>query len=690
MDIFCVDFETYYGGDYTLSKMTTEQYVRDPRFEVIGVGVRFPVGSVKWMEAAEFAAWVKTVDQSQAGILGHHTHFDGLILAHHFGVVPAFWFCTLSMARALHGTQVGGSLAKLMRYYGVGEKGTEVIHALGKHRQDFSQQEWLQYGDYCKTDVRGTWALFEAMLQGAKSRPFPTDELRVVDMTIRMFTEPALVLDEARMVEYVKEEQARKEALVAKVAGATKNGLMSNEQFAAMLVDLGVDPPMKWSEKKQRMDFACAKKDPGIQDLLEHEDERVREVVEARLGIKSTINEAKAGRMLKLGAGGRPMPVYLNYAKAHTFRWTGGDKVQWHNLERTDKNKPEKGAIRKAVMAPPGHVVVACDSAQIEARVLAWLAGQEDLVEAFRNKRDVYSEFASEVYRRHVDRKKNKEDETPGQVGKVAVLGLGFGLGARKAAMTFAAGPMGAAPVIFTEADADAMSVDVIAFAQRPCYSRSKDDEGKTNLDMVAEMPSRLPLEACVVHVAVCDHIVRTYRKRHQSITGFWKVADSLIEIMHDGGEMSLESTSGHTIIEVVGADADRGLLLPSGLVMKYPGLRMTKGGDYVYRGGRVRRGKDKQEFVEESKVYGGLVTENTVQALSRIIISDQALEVHDAGIKLVTTTHDELVAVARESEAEATLAFMLKTMKTPPKWAPDLPLSAEGGFSARYGMAKT
>lgn len=718
MDIYAIDFETFYDKDFTFDRLSTSEYVLDERFEVIGVGVRFPVGSIRWFEAFEYARWVQTIDWSVSAALHHHAQFDGLVNSHHFNVRPAFVFDSLSMARVLHGTHVGKSLLNLMLKYGLGSKGEAVHWAKGKRRKDFTQQEWIEYGDYCKTDVGGTWELFLKMLEraGTTQGPFPESELKLVDLTIKMFTEPAFVLDEPLMRQFLVDEGKRKAELIARatkaseeVAGSstTKDKLMSNDQFAALLMELGVEPPQKWSAKKKRMDWAFAKSDPGFQDLLHHEDDDVRMVVEARLGVKSTIDESRTARFLRLGAGGRRMPVYLNFAGAHTFRWSGGDKMNWQNLKRADDKDTEEvlaaggqlvGTIRRAIMAPPRHKVVAGDSGQIEARKIAWLAGQDDLVDAFRQadangpdaEEDVYTHFASELYHRRITRK----DKLERSVGKFGALALGYGMGFAKAAMSFAAGPMGAKPVIFTEADAEVMGVDVLAFAERPFgwvdENSDEDAEPRTCLDVVLAAPSRLAPEPRVVHFAVADHIVRTYRAKYPRITAFWKTCNRLIEAMYVGEEMALTNEDGVDIVQVVfdgeGDDVVAGLRLPSGLVMRYPGLRQSKSG-YAYRGGE-RRGRGADAYVEMSKIYGGLVAENIDQALSRIVVSDQALMAHEAGYKVATLTHDEIVLVVEDARVDQAVEDLGRFMRTPPTWCRDLPLSATVGAAQRYGDA--
>lgn len=415
--LITIDFETAYSRDFSLSKLTTEAYVRDERFEVIGVGVHDGEQSA-WLEEEEFREWAREVDWSKCGVLHHNFAFDGFILAHHYGITPGIWFDTLSMARALHGTEVGGSLAKLSEYYQVGQKGDEVIRAIGKRREDFTQEEWLRYGDYCLQDTQLCLAIFNKMVER-----FPDDELWLIDTTLRMFTEGKFILDEPKLEAFIVEEKKRKADLLERVA-KDRTTILSNDKFAALLVNMGIEPPTKISDAKTKTarkkdpdaepveTWALAKSDPGMQALLEHERDEIRWLAEARVGVKSTINETRAERFLRMGRGGRPLPVALKYWGAHTGRWSGSDKQNMQNLQRG-------GVLRDCLLAPRGQVVVAADSGQIEARITAWMAEHDELVETFASGRDVYCEFGTSVFGREI----TKEDKRERHISKTCFSG---------------------------------------------------------------------------------------------------------------------------------------------------------------------------------------------------------------------------------------------------------------------------
>lgn len=664
MNLITLDFETYYSPEYGLKKLTTSQYIMDPRFEVIGVGIRYGNPARRaWLEEHQWRRFASGMDWSQYAVLAHHAHFDGLIAAHHYGVQPGYLLDTLSMARALHGTQVGGSLGKLMTHYQVGVKGDEVIRALGKHRADFTQEEWLKYGEYCMNDCDGCYWIFQKMLP-----MFPRLELDLIDLTVRMFTRPTLVLNEPMLLEYLHTEQQRKTELL-EACGADKKVLGSNPQFSALLEQFGVEVPLK-ANAKGTMIPAFAKTDPGMQDLLEHEDDDVRMLAEARLSVKSTLNESRTQRILRLGEGGRPMPVYLNYYGARqTGRWSGGDKVNWQNFEKTNKQNPRKGTIRKSIQAPPGYKVVMADASQVEARFNAWSAGQDDLVAQFANGEDIYSNFASDAYGRKIDRRKNPEDQLPGQVAKICVLGLGYRMGYLKLAGELLMGRGGAPKVQFTRDDLQRLNIDPTGFFANPRI-----------MTEIETMPSRLNFADRLVHCAVTNYFVQTYRRKMDKIAGNWEYWDGVLNWMYEGKHIG-ERLGVRGILTLV----DEGLLMPNGLTLRYPHLEWSREVGYSFLSDRGRK-----------RVHGGFLVENYTQALCRVIIGDAmrnlTWERKRAGLRpylIAQMEHDAITGVVPEAEAGQCLADLIRAISTPPAWAQGLPLAAEGGIGNNMGEAK-
>lgn len=603
LEIVTLDFETYYDSEYTLSgKLNMSEYIRDDRFKAHGVAIKRGDGPTLWYTGVNIARALAEIDWERTALLAHNTAFDGFICSEIYGHKPAFYLDTLSMARAVHGHHTRHDLDTLAKLHKRAGKVKRAALANTKGKRKLTNKEIAALGAYGVDDVEDTYVIFWDLLNH-----FPDDELRLVDITLRMFCDPVLQVDIKRATEELHREIGGKTAALLQT-GVASEDLLSNVKFAAKLQELGVSPPTKISPTTGKTTFAFAKGDLDFQRLTSHPDPKVAALVDARLKIKSTIGETRAARLIEAGRDGMALPVLLNYSGAHTHRWSGGNKMNLQNLNRG-------GELRKSIVAPPGHVVVVADSSQIEARVLAWISRQKNIVEAFATKKDVYKLMASSIYNKPI------EDITKDErfIGKVCVLGLGYGMGAARLQHTLAAGLMGP-PV-----------------------------------DM---------------STASCQRIVDIYRSLNSGITGFWKTADQIITDMFLGKSGKLGPLEW----------GKRFILLPNGLFLQYYGLRgelqlvpsaKLHNAEYMNRNGFTR-------------LYGGLLTENIVQALARCIVAEHMLAVSEK-YRVVTMTHDEIVAVVPKRRADACLDDVLKIMRTPPDWAKGLPLDAEGGYDTNY-----
>ena len=417
MDVITVDFESFYDKDYSLSKMTTEAYVNDKRFEVIGVGVKVNGEETKTYSGSKMyiAGVLAGYNWKDSAVLAHNTLFDGSILALRFNIKPKLWLDTLSMARAVHGTEVGGSLKALAEHYGVGEKGSEVMNALGKRRTKFREPELEAYMLYCKNDVDLTYEIFKRMAPA-----FNKTEVNLIDLTLRMHTEPKLLLDDAVLSSHLYMVRKKKEELMAQVA-TDRKGLMSNPKFAEALIALGVTPPTKISSRTGKETYAFAKSDEGMKELLEHDDPMVQALVAARLGVKSTLEETRTQRFMDMADRCGKLPVPLKYYGAMTGRWAASDKTNLQNL-------PRGSAIKEAIVAPEGWKIVGADLSNIELRVGLYFAGQKNKLDLLTTGTDLYKDFASSVFNVAYD----EIDDDQRFIGKTSQLSLIFGTGAAK------------------------------------------------------------------------------------------------------------------------------------------------------------------------------------------------------------------------------------------------------------------
>lgn len=663
--VVTVDFETFYDVDYTLSKLSTSEYVRDPRFKAQMCGIKIGNKPTKVYTGAKIKTALAAINWATHSLLCHNTAFDGFILSHHYKVVPVRYYDTLSMARGLHSNEIGAGLDEVAQFYGKGSKLDGVLETT-KGVNVWSPKLIKDVTPYCAQDVDLTYAIFKEM-----HAAFPSDELDLVDMTIRMFCDPVLKVDIPRVEKELERELNERKAKLFAVLDPTpyrddktvlktklerslegeerdiliiKRILGSNEKFADMLRAEGIDPPVKvspaWMKrtKEEREDetdkwsYAFAKDDlafTSLPDDIEHwrgaldpnkkkdiplisqKQDRIRALVDARLAVKSTTNITRAERFLKAGANGMPLPVGYSYYRAHTGRWGGNNKMNMQNLTRG-------GELRLSILAPKGYQMCVVDSGQIEARVNGWLWGQEDLMRAFAaadkgTGSDAYCNFATLIYGRPI----TKDDKTERFVGKVCVLGLGYQMGAAKFQMTLAKGALGGPPIFF-------------------------------ELDH-------------------CKKIVDTYRRANYRIKQGWDICAQIIEDMAVGrcgrhGPISWEKEK---------------IWLPNGMSLKYPELKKVVGDkgwdEWTYKSGDMRK-----------KIYGGLLCENLVQALARIIVGWQMLQINKK-YRVVMTTHDEAVALPKTREAEFCFKLMTKVMSTPLPWCPDIPLNCEGGYADNY-----
>ena len=578
MDLITLDFETYYDKDFSLKKLTTEEYIRDPRFEIIGLGIKVNNDSTEWASGTfeDFKGYIHSFDWENSMALAHNTMFDGAILSWLFGVKPKVWADTLCMGRAVHGIEVSGSLKAMAERYEIGVKGTEVLNALGKRREDFDDEALSLYGDYCVNDVELTHSLFNIMAD-----KFPKKELKIIDTTLRMFIEPVLDLDTPLLEEHLINIRDRKDELLINAGIEDKKDLMSNDKFAGLLRDNNVSPPMKISPTTGKETYAFAKTDEGFKQLQEHWNQDVQNLVAARLGNKSTLEETRTQRFIDIAKRGN-LPIPLRYYAAHTGRWGGSDKINLQNLPSRGENG---GVLKRSVLAPDGHVLIDCDSSQIEARVLAWWAGQKDLVDAFHNKEDVYVNMASRIYR--CDRASVTKDQR--FVGKTTILGAGYGMGAQK-------------------------------------------------------FMNQLNSFGVNVEYKEASRIIQTYRTTNPSIKKLWTDAMELIEQLSKGFCLLIGDVN---IVEpIIGIKAVK---LPSGLLMRYEDLKLERdeygAENYTFK---TRSGRSKiygGKFVENvcQAVARCVIGEQMLEIAKRYKV---VLTVHDS---LVVCVKEEEADEARQ-----------------------------------------
>ena len=647
--IIAVDFETRWDStEYTLSKMTTEEYIRDTRFKAFGCCFH-EYGSddpIVWVGGRDLPEYVAGIDWSRTAVLAHNAQFDVSILCWRYGAKPAFIFDTLSMARALRGVEVGNSLAKLASDFGLPDKGRAVHNTNGL--SELAPEIEDELAEYCKHDVFLCEAIFERLIAG-----YPAKELRLIDMTLKMYTNAMLELDREMLISALTEEGEKREGLLRKL-GVEEAELASNPKFAQLLEALGVPAPTKISKTTGKETLALAKNDALFQALLNGEREDVALLCEARLRVKSTSERTRAQRFLDISQRG-PLPVPLSYYGARSGRWTAakGSAINMQNLKRGS-------FLRKAIMAPVGHQLVVGDLSQIEPRVLAWFADYEDLLDIFRSGSDAYAAFGAQMFGIPGLTKDSHPDLR--QSAKSALLGCGYGLGWASFASQLLVGFLGAPPVRYDTAFAKKLGVDG-AYIEK--FLGWED-----NVVKLQKVPHTCTEQELLIHCVAAKKIIDIYRSTSHPVVSFWDMCGRLLEKSLVGGEEVVYKCVTFRKGEIV---------LPSGMSVKYPNLRKDKENNWVY-------GNEGEKPV---KLYAGKITNNIVQGTARVVMTDGMLRVAKK-YPVVGTVHDELLCVVPDAEVEDATNWVWEQMVKEPSYLPGIPLNSEVGAHRRYGLAKS
>jgi DNA polymerase len=647
-----LDFETAWGRGVKLgfSCQTMEEYIRDPRFKAWGLSWKELGGEAPavWVRRRDLPEFFKSIDWGTTAVMAQNAGFDVSIMEWHYNAHPAFIMDTLSMGRALRGVEVGNSLAKLAKDLGLPPKG-DGLSPSENILDELPANVEVTLAEYCCHD---TW-LCEQIFFGLGGWDYPTKELKLSDMTLKMYTRPVLQLDQQMLIQALTEEGNIREALLQRL-NIDESELASNPKFAQILTGLGVTPPTKISKTTGKQTLALAKNDALFQALLNGANEDVALLCEARLKVKSTTERTRAQRFLDISQRG-PLPVPLSYYGAQTGRWTAakGSAINMQNLKRGS-------FLRKAIMAPDGYQLVVGDLSQIEPRVLAWLADYDDMLNIFRAGGDPYAAFGSQMFNIPGLTKESHPDLR--QSAKSALLGCGYGLGWSSFASQLLTGFLGAPPVRYERAFSKALNVNK-DMAER--FLEWSETEIK-----LRDIPHTCTYAELVHHAIAAKRIIDIYRATASPVVSFWDMCSSLlVSALVNGKEHT------HKCLTFRKGEIE----LPNGMCLRYPDLR------------EVKDEKGRSQWVygpDATKLYAGKITNNVTQALARVVMTDGMLRVGKR-YPVVGTVHDELIALVPDSEVEEAKTWVLAQMTMEPRYMPGIPLSADGGAHRRYGEAK-
>ena len=607
MRVCTLDVECFYDrkAKFSLSCMTTEEFVRDPRFELYGAAIKWGNEKSFWLDEPQLRSFCKTVDWSQVFMLNHHAHWDALVMSHHYGVVPKMIGCTLSQGRLMLGNHISVSLDSIRSIFGLPPKITPYGSMEGRHWHELPPHVKAQVAAGSCDEVDSILMIFNRfMAQG-----FPVEELETIDSTVKMHTDPVLIGDGQVFASVWRSEQVRRQQTFARL-GLDPADLQSADRFAELLRQHGIEPEKKPgkpnADGSEKLIYAFAKTDPFMESLQLDEDEDVRALAEARLGAKSTLIGTRAETLGWMASRG-PLCVYLNYCGAHTTRWSGGGDTNFQNWTNGSD-------INKGVLAPEGWLIVEPDSSQIECRLLNFVAGQWDKIEEFRKGKDPYIGNASAFYRRPINKIDHPMER---QLGKIVELQAGFQSGGEAIRRTVRVKSGG--KIILTP------------------------EEGVQARD--------------------------AYRQTHRAVVALWEEAALNLKRM----DSFLTFDWGPMLVK---CDIDKGtrrIVLPNGCELIYDSLCWHADEETGERYWRIKTRKG------WTKIYGGKLVENCIQALARVVISQAMIRLKHLGYRTVNTKHDSLwLLVPDDGRLEEHKAVILREMSRELPWLPGCPLAAE------------
>lgn len=677
MRVIVLDFETYWSDVYTLSKISATDYIRSSEFYAQCMSYSIDGGPVQVVEHDEIPTTLQALNltDSQTITVGHNINgFDGLILSEIYHIKPACLLDTMAMSAWTGVSRMipKNSLKELSAYLQIGVKETGTIVSKGrKYSTDFPPSEWAYFKEYCREDTRLT-----AIACGLMCNYMTADAITFANITGQMAIDPSFIVNPEPLKQFLQQLQAEeaeaegqlRQLFTFPAQKSFKEILRSDRSFATMLTHLGVDVPMKLSEKKSQTlkqkliaegkdvsdpasyavyTYALSKQDLEFTDLLEHPDPKVRYLVQTRLAYKTSVPWSRTYALLNLAKYNKPVPIYLKAFHAHTSRYGAGntgisDGNNFQNLSKRDK---KMRPLRQAVTVPKGYAVVAADSSQIECRVLAYAAQQLDLLSHFKEHRDPYAELAAQfgfgftADQIHDGAKSgNAQLKMYRNAAKRMILSGGYGVGSAKVAKT--------------------LINDGVVLSQ---------DRNE--------------------HNAMATAFHKIYKKQNKQIVLFWSTCERVITDMVDS-KVGAFAGPNYDLFDygpmgILDKELVPSIRLPTGYILRYPNLR------YEDNEGKLITVYDKYVSGKcvPTKIYGGALVENIIQSLAFQILMWQACRMYEAGIKLKANIHDSFATVVPESQAEQTLELMLKIMKTVPPFVDGCPLDAEGEIGYDFSI---
>lgn len=662
-----LDFETYFDQDYSLKKMSIIEYITDPHFEFTGLGIKINTEESTFIPGPKVVWAIERLQKKFGGSFHNATvavknsKFDILILTKKFDLYPPYVIDVEDLSR-YYDSRMSHKLKDLAKLFKLKAKG-DTNQFKGQHCTEI---DWLAMKEYCLGDVEIEYELFKILLPMLDN---PEIELPLMQHTLNLYLKPTFNLDHDLAKKIHNEmdnsldQDIKKVEWILKYTTKTKKTiediLRARSIFPKILADVlpeGEKVPMKTGKKQ--MIPALAQEDVAFQLLLAHSDEKVRNLCKAKAACASwPLHQAKVQSLIRqTECFGNGIHIPIKYYGAHTGRWSGTQKWNPLNLGGKGRGKPIHpliGKVRHTLLAPEGYTLLIADSAQIEARELAWVSGQNNLVKGFSDGQDIYSTFATRLFGEEVRKPTDGDSPEAAKIltirrgfGKDAILGCGYGMGTN----TF-----------FDRCRQNA--------TLRPLF-----DSGEYDWDFI-------------------NKLIKTYRTTYAQIPKFWKTIEKCFrwvtkypnEVMTYFIDEDGKPHMGQKKLDFILENKNRqhcGTLnfwkegsttiiqLPSGRRLFYRYATVDKDGKIKYIHGYL---------------WGGTITENIIQAICRDLLAGWLLECERQGIRIILHTYDELVGCVPEFNAKENLQKMINIMNTGPDWAAGLPLDTEGEISSHF-----
>lgn len=644
LPILVIDCETYYGSAYSLNKLNYIEYVNDLRFRIHGLAVKHPDGRTEFR--ADVCAVIRELRAAYGENLErvctvmHNAAFDAYILKAKFNIVPETILDTMLCARLLHSPMQPASLRELAKRYALPDKGDLTFMS---EAETPTPEQFTELSAYAINDVEITAQLAAIMIP----KVGPEIEFCIMEHTIKMFLTRPFSVDAGIAGNTLCGVNNHLNIEFAS-AGYTHPQISKDSAFvkllAAALAATGRTVPMKQGKKGPIP--AISNDDEAMQALMHDSDPQVKTLAGLRILVTSIPNiKSKLEYLISTAAlAGGLFPALLEYHKAGPGRFAGGNGFNIQNMADPGKAssmicKLAAAGTRQAIMAHDGYRLVACDACQIEARILAFISGQEDLHAEFAAKKDVYSEFASGVFGEPVAKSKAATPEalrmnSLRNVGKTAILGLGYSMG-----------------------------------SERFIASLKESPDGKNLFD------------SGILTDNICRKIVSSYRAKYAQIKNFWQKCEDCFITAAGGQSISLTES-----INLFSDGTTVYIRLPSGRKLVYPDVIISEPRqriiEYIDDNGEPRSFesyKPEITYGNNVKLYGGKITENIIQAIGRDILVDVIYRLETAGYPVVCHIHDEAICMVKEADGDKCLETMVSEWRTTPTWISGLVLDAEG-----------